>query len=105
MDRNSQKYLKRRKSLAEFCLPLGQLDISEKKLLKNAIMVVQELIIYKNQLFLGPTLTPILPIFREGEKSKFYMLKKVGLRLETRFLDWKQDFQIVNRILRLETEF
>ena len=55
-------------------------------------MVVQELIIYKNQLVLGPTLTPILPIFREREKSKFYMLKKVGLRLETRFLDWKQDF-------------
>ena len=79
MDRNSQKYLKRRKSQAQFCLPLGWLDISEKKLLKNAIMMVQELIMQKKQLVFGPSLKPILPIFGKGTKGKIYMLKKVDL--------------------------
>ena len=35
MDRNSQKYLKRRKSQAQFCLPLGWLDISERKIIEK----------------------------------------------------------------------
>ena len=38
------KYLERRKLWARFCLSLGWLHISEKKLLKTAIMLVQELI-------------------------------------------------------------
>ena len=33
-----KKYLKRRKSWARFCLPLGWLNISEKQLLKTAIV-------------------------------------------------------------------
>ena len=39
-----KKYLKRRKSRARFCLSLGWLHISEKKLLKTSILLVQELI-------------------------------------------------------------
>ena len=35
MDRNSQKYLKRRKSLEWFCLALGGLDISETKIIEK----------------------------------------------------------------------
>ena len=33
-----KKYLKRRKSWARFCLPLGWLNISEKQLLKTTIV-------------------------------------------------------------------
>ena len=39
-----KKYLKRRKLRARFCLPFGCLHISEKKLLKTAVLLVQELI-------------------------------------------------------------
>ena len=39
-----KKYLKGRKSLVRFCLPLGCLHISEKKLLKTSFLMVQELI-------------------------------------------------------------
>ena len=35
MDRNSQKYLKRRKSQAQFCLHLGWLDISETRIIEK----------------------------------------------------------------------
>ena len=38
-----KKYFERKKSRALFCLSLGWLHISEKKLLKTAIMLVQEL--------------------------------------------------------------
>ena len=38
-----KKYLERRKSRARFCLSLGWLHISEKKSLKTAILLVQEL--------------------------------------------------------------
>ena len=38
-----KKYLKRRKSRARFCLSLGWLHLSEKELLKTAILLVQEL--------------------------------------------------------------
>ena len=50
-----------------------------KKLLKTAILLVQELRIYEKWLVFGPTLTLILPIFGECEKGKLYILKKVGL--------------------------
>ena len=42
-----KKYLKRRKSGARFCLPLGWLHINEKKLLKISNLLVQELINYE----------------------------------------------------------
>ena len=35
MDRNSQKYLKRRKSQARFFFPLDWLDISERKIIEK----------------------------------------------------------------------
>ena len=38
-----KKYLEKRKSRARFCLSLGWLHISEKKILKTAILLVQEL--------------------------------------------------------------
>ena len=65
-----KKYLKRRKSRVQFCLSLSWLHISEKKLLKTAIVLVQELIKKEKQLVFGPTLTPILPIFGERQKGK-----------------------------------
>ena len=58
---------------------LGWIHISEKKLLKTAILLVQELRIYKKKLFLGPGLALILSIFGASRKSKLYKLKKVGL--------------------------
>ena len=45
--RSFKKYLEMRKSWARFCLSLGWLYISEKELLKTAILVVQELKIKK----------------------------------------------------------
>ena len=38
-----KNYLKRRKLHTQFCLPLGWLHTSEKKLLKTSILLVQEL--------------------------------------------------------------
>ena len=38
-----KKYLEKRKSRARFCLSLGWLHVSEKKILKTAILLVQEL--------------------------------------------------------------
>ena len=43
-----KKYLKRRKSRARFCLSLGWLHISEKKILKTSILLVQKLIKQEN---------------------------------------------------------
>ena len=40
-----KKYLEKRKLHARFCLSLGWLHVSEKKLLKTAILLVQELTI------------------------------------------------------------
>ena len=51
----------------------------KKKLTKTAIVLVQELIKEEKQLVFGPTLTPILSIFRECKKGKLYILTKVGL--------------------------
>ena len=42
-----KKYLERRKLRARFCLSLGWLHISEKKLLKTSILLVLELINYE----------------------------------------------------------
>ena len=42
-----KKYLERRKSWAGFCLSLGWLHISEKNILKTAILLVQELGIWE----------------------------------------------------------
>ena len=75
-----KKYLKRRKSRAQFCFSLGWLHISKKKkLLKTAILLVQELIKQEKQVVFGPTLTLILPIFGECTNGKLYILRKVGL--------------------------
>ena len=60
-------------------LPLGWLYINEKKLLKTAILLVQELIKQEKQLVFGPTLTLILPIFGQCKKVKLHILKKFGL--------------------------
>ena len=64
---------------ARFCLSLGWPDISEKKLLKTAILLVQGLIKEEKQLVFGPTLTPILPMFGVHKKGKLYILTKIGL--------------------------
>ena len=50
----------------------------KKKLLETAILL-QELKKYKKWLVFDPTLTLIVPIFRERKKGKLYILKKVGL--------------------------
>ena len=73
-----KNYLERRRSRARFCVSLGWLHITEKKLLKTAILLVQELRIQKKKLVFGPTLTKILPIFGERKKDKLYVFKKVG---------------------------
>ena len=72
-----KKYLnkEKKKSRAQFCLSHGWLHISEKKLEKTAILLVQGLI---KKLIFGPTLTLIFPIFGKREKGKLYILKKVG---------------------------
>ena len=74
-----KKYLERRKLRARFCLPHGWLHISEKKLLKTPILLVQELRISEKYSAFGPTLTLILPIFGERKISKLYKFKRVGL--------------------------
>ena len=52
--------------------------VSEKNLLKTAILLVQELRIKEEQLVFGPTLTLILPIFGERNGGKLSILKKVS---------------------------
>ena len=74
-----KKYLKKRKSPTRFSLPLGWLHISEKKLLKTPILLVQELRISEKYSAFGPTLTLILPIFGERKIGKLYKFKRVGL--------------------------
>ena len=64
-----KKYLKRRKSRTRFCLSLGWLHISEKKLLKTSILLVQELISQK-KVVSGSALTLILPVLGEHKKGK-----------------------------------
>ena len=49
-----KKYLKGRKSRARFCLSLGWLNISEKKLLNTTILSVQELIKQEKQSVFDP---------------------------------------------------
>ena len=68
-----KKYLKIRKSRAQFYLSLGWLHISEKKLSKTAILLEQELIKEEKKLIFGSTLTYILPIFGECKKGKLYI--------------------------------
>ena len=74
-----KKYLEKRKLRARFCLPHGWLHISEKKLLKTPIPLVQELRISEKYSAFGPTLTLILPIFGERKIGKLYKFKRVGL--------------------------
>ena len=64
--------MKRKKSRERFSLSLGWPHIREKKIQKTAILLVQELIKY------GPILTLTFSIFREREKGKLYIPKKVG---------------------------
>ena len=74
-----KNYLKGKKSRARYCLLLGWLYISVKKLLKTAILLVQELIKWEKQLVFVPTSTLILPIIGEHKKGKLHVLKKLGL--------------------------
>ena len=53
--------------------------ISVKKLLKTAIVLVQEPIKEEKELVFGPALTPFLPILAERSGGKFYIMIKVGL--------------------------
>ena len=81
MDRNSQKYLKRRKSQARFCFPLDWLDISERKIIEKCNYGGAGAHNIEKVVSFCPTLKPNLPIFGEGKKGKFHMLKKVRLSI------------------------
>ena len=73
-----KKKLKRKKSSTQFTLFLGCLHTSENKLLKTAILLVQEHIVWEEMVF-GLTLTFIFLIIGECEKGKLYILKKLDL--------------------------
>ena len=63
-----KKYLQGKKSRARFCLSLGWLPISEKKITENCNSVGAEA--HKvGKIVFGPTLTVILPIFGERKKG------------------------------------
>ena len=53
-----KKYLKRKKSWEQCCLPLGWLHISDKKLLKTSILLVQELIDQEKLVSFYPNFEP-----------------------------------------------
>ena len=75
-----KKYLKRRKSRARFCLPLGWLDTSEKNI-EHCYSVGAGAHKVGKVVRLWPNFDPNSPdtVFGKYEKGKLHILKKVGL--------------------------
>ena len=76
-----KNYLERKKSQAQFCLSLGWLHISEKKLLETATLVGAGARNIGKEVSFLPNFDPNFTdtVFGESKDAKFYILKKFGL--------------------------
>ena len=74
-----KKYLEQRKSQAWFCLSLGWLHISEKKIIETCNSVGAGAQNIGKVVSFWPNFDLILPIFGRHKKGKLYIMKKVGL--------------------------